>query len=395
MKRISKKIIVAAIIAEIVLITTGLALATSFGIAAFEEHGQLTLALSAAAFPILLAILEVFKTPAGIALYQSAWFVKPFALAALLAGMMATAETTTMAGTTWFKAIQFQVTSAQAELDNLVRSREVLGEGQNELVEARREAVESIRDQLGEVSIEEARAAARERFALEWERQSQNNERRAQNENDAIRREAERSQASLPSLTNYVAARMAEWEATDAKLISGREDAAENLRQQLLTANAALADAQNASRQVAEKRAVLDAEIAQQRLTVASLAQQSVVYDLSSKFFEKPLAEVTEAEANKVTKWVIGAVAVAAAMATGIAAFLAAHLSGDPKRITLAQSLRKYSVMRRWKRKQTIVKTEYVDRVVYKVLPHPESITELNRPVLADLFDTKGKSNAA
>ena len=42
------KIIVAAVVAEVILIGTGLALAASMGLQAFDDHGNLMLAVSAA-----------------------------------------------------------------------------------------------------------------------------------------------------------------------------------------------------------------------------------------------------------------------------------------------------------------------------------------------------------
>ena len=92
----SSKIIVAAVVAEVILIGTGLALAATMGLQAFNDHGNLMLAVSAAGFPLILAVLEVFKIPSGIALYKSGWLIKPFAFLALIGGMVATAETVTM-----------------------------------------------------------------------------------------------------------------------------------------------------------------------------------------------------------------------------------------------------------------------------------------------------------
>ncbi len=73
------KIIVAAVVAEVILIGTGLALAASMGLQAFDDHGNLMLAVSAAGFPLILAVLEVFKIPNGIAHFRSSWLIKPFA----------------------------------------------------------------------------------------------------------------------------------------------------------------------------------------------------------------------------------------------------------------------------------------------------------------------------
>ncbi len=72
----SSKIIAAAIVAEIILIATGLALAATMGLQAFSDHGNLMLAVSAAGFPLILAVLEVFKIPSGIALYKSNWLLQ-------------------------------------------------------------------------------------------------------------------------------------------------------------------------------------------------------------------------------------------------------------------------------------------------------------------------------
>lgn len=391
----SSKIIAAAIVAEIVLIGTGLALATTMGLQAFKDHGNLMLAVSAAGFPLILAVLEIFKIPSGIALYKSNWLIKPLALLALLGGMVATAETVTMAGSTWFRSIQFEVASSQADLDALIRIRDNTGVSESNLVVARQSAVEQIRAQLSEVSIDGRRADARGRFAGEWDQQSLDNERRARSENTIIRREAERSQASLPSRTKYIAARMEEWETIEGVLLAGQADAAVRLRDQLIAANIALADAQSDVREVMVVSVDLDNQIERQRLLVAKLASSSVIYDIASKVWEKPAYMVTEAEANEVTKWVIGSVAVAASLATGLAAFLATHMASAPKKLSLGQAIRSYVVRRRWRRKQTVEKPVYTDRVVYKTLPHPESIKTFDRSVWADLLNKKEAKDAA
>ncbi len=391
----SSKIIAAAIVAEIILIGTGLALAATMGLQAFSDHGNLMLAVSAAGFPLILAVLEVFKIPSGIALYKSNWLIKPLALLALLGGMVATAETVTMAGSTWFRSIQYEVAVSQADLDALIRTRDNTGEAENSLVAARQAAVKQIRSQLAEVSIEDRRTEARGRFAGEWDQQSLDNERRAQSENTVIRREAERSQASLPSRTKYIAARMAEWEAEGGVLLVGQVGAADRLRDQLIAANSALADAQTDVREAMVVTVDLDNQIEQQRLLVAQLASSSVIYDIASKVWGKPAYTVSEAEANEVTKWVIGGVAVAASLATGLAALLATHMASAPPKLSLGQALRLYAVSRRWRRKQTIEKIIYTDRVVYKTLPHPESIKTFDRSVWADLLNKKEEKDAA
>ena len=61
----SKKLIRFAFAAEALLVLTGLSLAAAQGLSAYSQHGQLALAASAAAFPLIRATLELFKIPAG------------------------------------------------------------------------------------------------------------------------------------------------------------------------------------------------------------------------------------------------------------------------------------------------------------------------------------------
>ena len=85
----SRKIIAVAIGAEFLIIGAGLSLAAAIGWQSFSEHRDLTLAMSAATFPLILACLELFNIPPGYALYRSRWIMKPFALLLLVGGIRA------------------------------------------------------------------------------------------------------------------------------------------------------------------------------------------------------------------------------------------------------------------------------------------------------------------
>jgi len=382
-----------AVAAEAILISAGLALAYTMGAEAYKAHGSLHLAAAAAGFPVILAVLELFKIPAGIMLYKARWLLKPLALAMLLAGMVATADTVVSLGSTWFRTIQFEVTAAQNKLITLQDLAAGKGDAESELVIARKEAVEQIEAQLADVSTEDRRTEARDAFGAEWDAQARDNERRAVSPNAAIRAEAEKSQRSMPSRTNYVATRMAEWEATEGLLLEQQSGAANDLRQQLLAANDALAAAQAASTQAVIDTADLKQEIADQKLLISKVASTSLVYDIAAKVYSKPVIEVTEAEANEVQKWLVGSVAFAAAIATGLMALLSTHADDPKPRYTLGQVIRRYVVTRRWRRKQTVEKIVEVpvSQTVYKSVPLMEDIPEFKRSVIADLF---GKENS-
>ncbi len=121
----------------------------------------------------------------------------------------------------------------------------------------------------------------------------------------------------------------------------------------------------------------LGIEIEKARLRLNETAGASIIYDIAAKWYATPISKVTEAQANEMTKWIVGGVAVAAAISTGMAAFIAAHIGSTQPPLSLGQVLRRYLVGRKWRRKQTVEKIVYQDRVVHKYLPITEGLTNL------------------
>ncbi len=429
------KIIAVAILAEILLISTGLGVAFTQGKAAFESHQSLHLAASAAGFPLLLATMEMFKIPAGIVLYKSQWFLKPVALAFLLAGLAATFETTVIAGSTWFRAIQFNVIEKQTELaflEQTYRASQIEYEKQvGELRKGIREFDEQIskletgspavitaqkkvsrlRSELNAARL--LRGKTREQFKTE-RRDLENhlNKRIERGGTDAG--EASKSLRSLPTEQQEIDTKMRDWDATDGvrnkediralevelnrvqkQLDIRREQNADTNEEQLkdfrrqreqlneqlqeiITGNV------NSITRAAEHRR----EIAEMQKEVSRLAGDSVIYDIAAKVFAKPAREINEDEANKVTFWVIGAAALAISAATGIAALLATHLEHQNPNLTLAQVIRGYVVTRRFRRKRTIIKTveKPVEVIRYKWFPRAENIANFDKSIMCELF---------
>lgn len=429
MNSVSRKIIGVAIGAEVLIIGAGLSLAATIGWQSFTEHQNLTLAMSAATFPLILACLELFKIPAGYALYTSRWIMKPFAMLLLAGGIVATFETVTMAGSTWFRSVQYDVQLAQTELEAMQQRRD--GLDTNISFDAQQAVVASLQAQLDSLTTSAAnrelsaaltearteRAALlnrasemRDKFGAEWDAQTADNERRANSDNPVIRRQGEASQRSLPTRANYIAVEMARWQAGEGGLIAteierisatiadieaerallvksddyGPEIKA--VQAQLAEANDALLTAQQAAAQVAVDKIVLGIDIEKARLRVAETASASIIYDIAAKWYATPIGEVTEAQANEVTKWIVGGVAAAAALSTGMAAFIAAHIGSAAPVLSLGQALRRYVLRRRWRRKKTVEKIVYKDRVIHKYLPITEGLTNLkDRSIREDL----------
>lgn len=416
----SRKIIAVAFGAEFLIISAGLSLAAAIGLQSFGEHQDLTLAMSAAAFPLILACLEFFKIPAGYALYRSRWIMKPFALLLLLGGIVATFETVTMAGSTWFRSVQHDVQLAQTELEALRQRREGLATDVS--FEAQQAVIAALQAQLDNLTTSPAskdlnaklvqakadRAALlqrasemRDKFGSEWDAQTADNERRAASDNPVIRSQGEASQRSLPTRANYIASEMTRWQAGEGSLIEAEvkritaliadaeaeqailvisEDPGPEIaivQEQLARANDALLQAQNAAAQAVVDKLTLGVEIEKARLHVAEKAGASIIYDIAAKWYATPIGEVTEKQANVVTKWIVGGVATAAALSTGMAAFVAAHIGSSPPALSIGQALRRYVLRRRWRRKKTVEKIVYKDRVVHKYLPITGGLTDL------------------
>ena len=239
MRSTSAKIIAVAIGAEFLIISAGLLLAVAIGWQSFTEHRNFTLAMSAATFPLILACLEFFKIPAGYALYKSRWIMKPFAFLLLAGGIVATFETVTMAGSTWFRSVQYDVQLAQTELEAMEQRRDGLETSVS--FDAQQAVVASLQAQLDSLTtsaanrdlgaaLSEARAERaallnrasemRDKFGAEWDAQTADNERRADSNNPVIRSQGEVSQRSLPTRGNYIAAEMARWQAREGRLIA-------------------------------------------------------------------------------------------------------------------------------------------------------------------------------
>ncbi len=430
MKSESRKIIAVAIGAEALIIGAGLSLATTIGWQSFVEHQDFTLAMSAATFPLILACLELFKIPAGFALYRSHWIIKPFALLLLAGGIVATFETVTMAGSTWFRSVQHDVQLAQSELDALRQRRE--GLETNVSFDAQRAVIAALQEQLDDLrtptsskdlssKLIQAKAdravllnrasEMRDKFGAEWDAQTADNERRAASDNPVIRGQGEASQRSLPTRANYIAAEMTRWQASEGGLIEAEVNRitaqianaeAEQallvksndvgpevaiIQKQLARANDALLKAQSAVAQAAVDKITLGVEIEKARLHVSEKASASIIYDIAAKWYVTPIGEVTEKQANEVTKWIVGGVAVAAALSTGMAAFVAAHISSSPPELSLGQALRRYVLRRRWRRKRMVEKIVYKDRIVHKYLPITGGLTDLtDRSIRGDLM---------
>ena len=416
----SKKIVGVAIGAEVLIIGAGLSLAGAIGWQSFSEHQNHTLAMSAAAFPLILACLELFKIPAGYALYRSRWVMKPFALLLLVGGMVATFETVTMAGSTWFRSVQYDVQLAQTELEALRQRRDGLETDVS--FEAQQSVIAALQAQLDNLTTSAAskdlsakltqakadrtallnRASEmRDKFGAEWDAQTADNERRAASDNPVIRSQGEASQRSLPTRANYIATEMSRWQTGEGGLIEAEvkritaliadaemqrallvksEDYGpeiEIVQKQLNEANDSLLKAQNAVAQAAVDKITLGIEIEKARLHAAEKASASIIYDIAAKWYATPIGEVTETQANRVTKWIVGGVAAAAALSTGMAAFVAAHIASALPALSFGQALRRYVLRRRWRRKQTVEKIVFKDRVVHKYLPITEGLTNL------------------
>jgi hypothetical protein len=69
-----------------------------------------------------------------------------------------------------------------------------------------------------------------------------------------------------------------------------------------------------------------------------------------------------------------------------MAAFISAHIGSAAPALSLGQALRRYVLRRRWRRKQTVEKIVYKDRVIHKYLPITEGLTNLkDRSIREDL----------
>ena len=210
---------------------------------------------------------------------------------------------------------------------------------------------------------------------------------------------------------------MAEWEKSEGALIAAEieritdsiaetetkqvvridnSEAIASVQKQLAAANEALLLSQKAAAQTATDKITLGLDIQKARLEVGEMASASIVYDIAAKVYAVPIVEVTEEQANEITKWIVGGVAAAAALSSGVAAFIAAHIAAPPPALSLGQALRRYVVGRRWRRKQTVEKIVYKDRIVTRHMPLAEAVDDVGEnSVIADLFGKKEKANVA
>jgi hypothetical protein len=289
-----------------------------------------------------------------------------------------------------FEAQQAVISALQEQLENLTTSP----------------ATKDLSAKLAQAKADRAallnRASEmRDKFGAEWDAQTADNERRATSDNPVIRSQGEASQRSLPSRANYIAAEMSRWQASEGGLIAAEikritamiadaetervllvksEDFGPEIavvQEQLTQANAALLTAQKAAAQAVVDKIALGIEIEKARLHVAEKAGASIIYDIAAKWYATPIGEVTETQANAVTKWIVGGVALAAALSTGMAAFVAAHIASSPPALSFGQAVRRYVLRRRWRRKQTVEKIVYQDRLVHKYLPITDGLTNL------------------
>ena len=431
----SKKILWVAIIAEAILITAGLALAITMATAAYEAHQSLALAASAATFPILLAALELLKIPAGIALYKARWLLKPVAVVVLAGGVIATYDTVVAASMTWFRAIQYEVQVAQTDL-RVMQDTLAVDPDDDQLIEQLGKNLEQIdtqialmsaspttvalREQIDRVSADlkaalGARDAARMLAAEEYDRDQQILQQRMdRGGSDAA--EAAKSQRALPTRRVHIERAISDWDARygadnaaevsalraerdrlSGELTALEQDAAPkqaaalaDLRAERSEQQAALSAALQVKRETFTDRQQLKKDIEAQKLLVDKLTGQSLIHDISAKVYAKPAAEVTEEEANTVTAWAVFSAATVIALATGLAGLLSAHLDDPGPRLSLGQAIRRYAVMRRWRRKQTVEKVVYQDRIVTRVLPSADDIPDLNeRSLMQDLFNRR------
>lgn len=409
-----KKIMSVAVVAEALIIATGLGLAASQAMAAYEDHADLILVASAASFPVLLASLELLKIPAAIAVYKARWFMKPVAAILLIAGAVATFETMSGASLTWFKSTQFAVTSAQAELSAMKDRAEIGNAVDAGVTEDLQSAIDAIDQQLAAASpltaqleqvradlaiAMDARSEARQTAAAEYDKTQEILQERISN-GGADGAEAAKAQRVLPARPNFIDARMEEWDASYgadnaaeiARLRSQRDIivsqmATENSSPATLALQAQRADLQrqlgealSARQNEALVQIDLKAQIQIQELRVAELASASLVYDAASKVYGKPAAQVTSDEANTVTFWIITLSASAVALATSLGTLIATHMAEEPRQgVTIAQLLRKWWVMRKWTRKHTV---EVPVEIPVEVEKEVEKIVEKEVPTL-------------
>ncbi len=422
MKR-STKIILVTAAAEVAIIASGLALAATLGWGAYKDHGNLTLAASAMAFPMLLAVMELFKIPAGVSLYRSNWMIKPFALVLLMGGTAATFETVSSAGLTWFRSIQHEVTSEQTNLRTMEEKLAVGNDSYDELIENRTDQIAELDKQItiaqqgnpvlvgaktrlenteaDLLDAKNARLNARNRIAAEYdETQSILTEREQNGGSDAA--EAAKARRALPARPDYIEAQLIDWDAANLaetqaaiiKLAAQRDAILEEVAQleerfgekqnakveKLLIKRdelqVQLDEAVDAKAQAVESEIDLKNSIEQQKLLISKLAGESIIYDIAAKVYAKPATTVSEEEANEVTAYVVFGTALIVALATGVSAFVATHLDSDPSRHSFGAVLRRYLVTRRWRRKQTVTKevVKHQDRIVYRYMPHPEAV---------------------
>lgn len=428
----SRKILFVAIAAEVIIIFTGLALAWTQALAAFNSHGQIALAASAAAFPIILAVLELFKIPSGWSIITARWYIKPIAILMLVAGMLATAETVTTAGSTWFRALNFEIAEAQSEVRVLKSEADRVTSG-NELSEIQA-AIASKTEEISAVAgqryndlgreiedLRNRRAEARATAGREWDEQTANNNARLEL-GGAAAREAAASQRSMPTRINYVAGVLADFDANDApeieRQIASREQERERLAAQaanqsqvLMEERKALEDewltARTARRNAEARAAQIAEEIATAERELARLTKDSLIHDIASKIFAVPSIEVTEEQAAIVTRYVIGIVAIGAALATGLAAVLAAHLENHrrtPAKERLLKAARRQrtattTIARELNASQAKVNeatrhlAQRPERIVYRYLPVDREIDVDFQD--SEVIDLKEKIRAA
>ncbi|WP_299823083.1 hypothetical protein [uncultured Jannaschia sp.] len=440
--RTSTKLFAVAIAAEVILISTGLGLATVQAAAAYASHANLTLAASAAAFPLLLAVLELFKIPAGVSLYTARWTMKPFAALLLVGGTVATFETVTMAGSTWFRALQFEITAQQSELASMRERRDGAGDRTSQVADIRAalEALERQRDASTETPAVEAAEArfdeltaeieallvrqsdARAMFGADWDSQTDNNSARIDSGNPSIAEQGLASQRSMPTRQAYIDARMEDWAASEGRLLDSQiqelqaerneaRDALETARLSSAEGVAAILEnldrertrLQNLMQAMANDRQAQDSSvdlggaIAARQQEIARLAEKSVIYDIAAKAYGVAIHEVSEEQANVVTFWVVLGVGLSAALSTGLAAFLAAYLAQQTRPEGYARTLRTLAAKRKrlLSQEETIAmlrrelqamkdappKLDIRERIVYRHLPIERELLDPDMPV--------------
>ena len=242
-------------------------------------------------------------------------------------------------------------------------------------------------------------------------RETANNTARIESGNEQVAEQGLLSQRSVPTRQAYVNGRLAEWDASEGRLVRDRIAELEAERTETRLALDTARDAAAASTatilgDLRSERSRLQADLMQaladdrkstqtgielaaameaHQQLVSRLAGESVIYDIAAKVYGVPLHEVSEEQANKTTFWVVLGVALAAASSTGVAAFMATYLAQQKRTAAHVNALRVVAAKSQLvhERDRTIAqirddietekrkppKIKYRDRLVYKFLP--------------------------